>query len=150
MKISVAVFIFLLFVAPAIAMTPEEKLKDPVLEARARMISQEVRCVVCQNQSIDDSDALLARDLRLIVREQITAGKSNKEVKDYLVRRYGSFVLLKPPFNKATLFLWFGPALLAFLSGWAVLRYVRAHQIKPQDELSVEDKRRAADLLDRL
>jgi len=95
MKVLIAAL--LLLSAPAAAVLPDEMLADPALEARARTISRDLRCVVCQNQSIDDSDAPLARDLRLVVREQLTLGKSDTETIDYLVTRYGNFVLLKPP-----------------------------------------------------
>ena len=90
----------------AFAVTPDEMLKDPVLESRARDLSRELRCMVCQNQSIDDSEAPLAKDLRLLVRERLTQGDSDKQVLDFLVVRYGQFVLLKPPFEWHTLLLW--------------------------------------------
>lgn len=99
--------IMLLLAAPlAHAVQPDEIMKDPAQEARARNLSRELRCMVCQNQSIDDSDAPLARDLRLLVRERITTGESDKQVLDFLVARYGEFVLLKPRFNLHTLLLW--------------------------------------------
>jgi len=98
-------------VPAAHAVQPDEVLADPALEARAREISKDLRCLVCQNQSIDDSDADLAKDLRVLVRERLTEGDSNAEVKDYIVARYGDFVLLTPPFKAATFFLWFGPVL---------------------------------------
>jgi cytochrome c-type biogenesis protein CcmH len=101
--------ILLLLATPVAAVLPDEMLKDPALEARAREISKDLRCVVCQNQSIDDSDAPLARDLRLVVREQLTMGKSNADTMDYIVQRYGNFVLLKPPVEPATWALWLGP-----------------------------------------
>jgi cytochrome c-type biogenesis protein CcmH len=98
---------------PALAVQPDERLADPALEARARAISTELRCMVCQNQSIDDSDAGLARDLRVLVRERLVLGESNSEVLDYLVDRYGEYVLLKPRFEWHTLALWLaGPVLL--------------------------------------
>ncbi len=97
----------------AFAVEPSEMLKDPVLEARARSISRELRCLVCQNQSIDESNADLAHDLRLIVRERLTAGDSDDQVKAYLVARYGDFVLLDPPFKAKTLLLWCGPGAAA-------------------------------------
>jgi cytochrome c-type biogenesis protein CcmH len=152
MRLISGLAIFLTFVS-AHAVTPDEALSDPVLEARARTISQEVRCVVCQNQSIDDSAAPLARDLRVIVREQLSAGKTDQGVKDYLVKRYGTFVLLKPPFNKATLFLWFGPFILALVSALGVWRYVRSRQsssIGTTTILSAEEEQRAADLINQL
>jgi cytochrome c-type biogenesis protein CcmH len=95
--------------SPAYAVNPDEILEDPALEARARVVGKELRCLVCQNQSIDDSDADLARDLRVLVRERITQGDSNEEVIDYVVSRYGDFVLLNPPFKLKTYALWFGP-----------------------------------------
>ncbi|MCT4654454.1 MAG: cytochrome c-type biogenesis protein CcmH [Cohaesibacter sp.] len=97
----------------ALAVNPDEMLKDPALEARARDISAEIRCLVCQNQSIDDSDAPLAKDLRVLIRERITEGDTNEEAMQFLVSRYGEFVLLKPRFSLKTLLLWgFGPAIL--------------------------------------
>jgi cytochrome c-type biogenesis protein CcmH len=109
-------------VAPsaALAVHPDEILKDPALEARARHLSQELRCMVCQNQSIDDSDAPLAHDLRVLVRQRLEAGDSNKQVLDFLVARYGEFVLLKPRLELHTLLLWGLPP-LALLSGIIVL-----------------------------
>ena len=93
-------------------MQPDEILPDPALEARARNLSKELRCMVCQNQSIDDSDAPLARDLRILVRERLTAGDSDPQVLDFLTARYGDFVLLKPPLRWDTAVLWFAPAIV--------------------------------------
>ena len=107
-----ALTIGLMAVPVARAVQPDEVMSDPVKEARARDLSRELRCMVCQNQSIDDSDAPLARDLRLIVRERIAAGDSNGQVIDFLVARYGEFVLLKPRLNSHTWILWFLPPLL--------------------------------------
>ncbi len=98
-----------LLIAPAFAVLPDEVLKDPVLEARARVLSQDLRCLVCQNQAIDDSNAPLARDLRIIVRERLTAGDNDEQVIEYLVSRYGNYVLLKPPFQSDTALLWIAP-----------------------------------------
>lgn len=95
------------------AVEPEEMLDDPMLEKRARDISAELRCLVCQNQSIDDSDAQLAKDLRVLVRDRLTRGESDEEVMSYIVSRYGDFVLLKPPFNASTYVLWIGPVVIA-------------------------------------
>ncbi len=106
--------------APAIAVQPDEVLADPKLEARARAISSELRCLVCQNQSIDDSDAPLARDLRLLVRDQLKSGASDSDIRTFLVARYGEFVLLRPSFNAHTLLLWLGPVLV-LLAGGAVV-----------------------------
>jgi cytochrome c-type biogenesis protein CcmH len=104
----------------AFALEPSEKLTDPALEARARSISGELRCLVCQNQSIDDSDAPLAKDLRTLVREQIKAGATDQQVRNFVVSRYGDFVLLRPPFKPETLLLWLAP-LLALLGGGAAI-----------------------------
>jgi cytochrome c-type biogenesis protein CcmH len=97
------------------AVQPDEILDDPVLEERAREIGAELRCLVCQNQSIDDSNASLARDLRILVRERLKAGDSNDEVLDYIVARYGDYVLLRPPFRAQTWILWLGPFVLLFV-----------------------------------
>ena len=110
----------MLMAAPALAVLPDEMLKDPALEARARDISAELRCVVCQNQSIDDSDAPLARDLRIVVREQLTMGKTDAQAIDYVVERYGNFVLLKPPVEAATWVLWAGPFAILIIGGIAL------------------------------
>jgi cytochrome c-type biogenesis protein CcmH len=109
---SLALFALLLTLASpaAMAVQPDEILPDGALEARARALSKELRCMVCQNQSIDDSDAPLARDLRILVRERLQAGDSDRQVIDFLVTRYGEFVLLKPRFSLHTALLWLGPA----------------------------------------
>src|ERR687897_3166070 len=110
---------------PAAAATnPDEILRDPVLEQRARDLSKQLRCLVCQNQSIDDSDADLARDLRRIVREQLVAGRSDAQIIDYLTARYGDFVLLKPPVKPATWGLWFGPALVLVIAAAGGVPYL--------------------------
>jgi cytochrome c-type biogenesis protein CcmH len=109
----------------AYAVNPDEVLSDPVLEQRARELSSEIRCMKCQNQSIDDSDADLARDLRLLVRDRLVAGDSDQQVLDYLVDRYGEFVLLRPSFSIANLVLWLGPALLLAIGGFLAVRTVR-------------------------
>ena len=114
----------------ALAVQPEEILSDPELEKRARTISKELRCLVCQNQSIDDSDAPLARDLRLLVRERLQKGESNSEVLDFIVSRYGEFVLLKPPFGWHTLLLWLTP-LLALAGGVWLARSVFVRSTTP-------------------
>jgi cytochrome c-type biogenesis protein CcmH len=117
--ILLAVFLLALSVGPAAAVDPRERLQDPKLEARAREISAGLRCPVCQNQSIDDSDASLARDLRLVVRQQLEKGASNQQVIDYIVARYGEFVLLNPRLRLNTLLLWLAPLLL--LAGGVLL-----------------------------
>jgi cytochrome c-type biogenesis protein CcmH len=123
-----AIWLLGLASAPAFAVQPDEMLPDPALEARARTLSQELRCMVCQNQSIDDSEAPHARDLRLLVRERLKAGDSDRQVLDFLVQRYGDFVLLKPPFNWDTALLWLlSPLLLILgaLSLWPLIRRTR-------------------------
>ncbi|MCU0832543.1 MAG: cytochrome c-type biogenesis protein CcmH [Rhizobiaceae bacterium] len=109
-----------LFAAPALAVMPDERLADPAMEERARVISKDLRCMVCQNQSIDDSDAPLAKDLRVIVRERLMAGDSNREVIDFVVARYGEFVLLRPRMNLNTVALWASPLVLV-LGGIALI-----------------------------
>jgi cytochrome c-type biogenesis protein CcmH len=111
------------FGSPAYAVQPDEILADPIKEARARELSKELRCMVCQNQSIDDSDAPLARDLRLLVRERISAGDADSQVLDFLVARYGEFVLLKPRFNPHTVLLWLLPPLALMGGGIALWVY---------------------------
>lgn len=113
---------------PAWAVNPDEMLSNPVLEKRARDISQELRCLVCQNQSIDDSDAELARDLRILVRERLIAGDENEEVIEYIVARYGDYVLLNPPLKPETYILWASPAVLAILALLAVFAFYRRKQ----------------------
>jgi cytochrome c-type biogenesis protein CcmH len=117
MRFVLALIAALLFYASAFAVQPGEVLKDPALEKRARTISAGLRCLVCQNQSIDDSDAQLAKDLRLLVRERLVAGDTNDQVESFLVQRYGEFVLLKPTFGTHTLLLWLTPALVLILGG---------------------------------
>jgi len=120
MRVLAAAILLLGLVGPAVAVQPDEVLKDPVLERRAREISAGLRCLVCQNQSIDDSDASLAKDLRLLVRERLTAGESDSQVRDFLVARYGEFVLLKPSFSGHNLLLWLGPFAVLVLGGCGV------------------------------
>ena len=120
-----AIGVLIAFGPPALATQPDEILSDPAKEARARNLSQHLRCVVCQNQSIDDSNAPLARDLRILLRERIAAGDSDEAAMDYIVARYGNFVLLKPPVQPNTLIMWFGPGLvllMALAGYWALIR----------------------------
>jgi len=150
--IRAAAFVLALLLAAAgaaRAVEPSEMLKDPVLEARARAISKELRCLVCQNQSIDDSNADLAHDLRLIVRERLTAGDSDDQVKAYLVARYGDFILLDPPFKAKTLLLWSGPALVLLLGAGAVVLAYRRRRIDVSlpAGLSEDEKKRLARLM---
>ncbi len=111
---------------PALAVNPDEILADPALEARARALSSQLRCMVCQNQSIDDSNAELARDLRLLVRERITGGDSDQQVIDYVVSRYGEFVLLKPRLSAHTYLLWGAPIALFVIGAIAMAVYARS------------------------
>lgn len=136
--------------APAFAVQPDEVLSDPALEARARALSQELRCLVCQNQSIDDSDALLARDLRILLRERLQGGDSDQQVLDYLVARYGEFVLLRPPFSWHTLALWLAPPLLLAFGALALfaLGRRRTSPVLTEMPLTSAEKARLRDLND--
>jgi cytochrome c-type biogenesis protein CcmH len=134
--------------APAWAVQPDEILQDPAMEARARDISTELRCLVCQNQSIDDSNAPLARDLRILVRERLEAGDSDAEVLDFIVARYGEFVLLKPRLATNTLILWSTPVVLLVLGGLAIFLASRRRRADPA-ALTDEEKRRIDVLLER-
>jgi cytochrome c-type biogenesis protein CcmH len=134
--------------APACAIEPQEQLTDPALEARARTLGQELRCLVCQNESIDDSNADLARDLRTIVRERLTAGDSDQQVLGFVTARYGDYVLLRPPVRAGTLVLWFGPVVLLVAAIIAMtLRRRRPAKAEPAP-LSSEEDRRLSRLLD--
>jgi cytochrome c-type biogenesis protein CcmH len=126
----------------AFAVEPDEVLDDPVLEARARAISQELRCVVCQNQSIDDSNAPLAKDMRVLVRERIKQGDSDDQVRAFLVERYGNFVLLKPPLQLDTLALWLSPFLFLAVGAALVWGYLRrlARQAETREPLSAAEE----------
>lgn len=117
MRLVLALLAALVLGTPAFAVQPDEVLKDPALEQRAREISSGLRCLVCQNQSIDDSDAQLAKDLRLLVRERLVAGDSDEQVRDFLVQRYGEFVLLKPTFSAHNMLLWLTPLIVLVLGG---------------------------------
>jgi cytochrome c-type biogenesis protein CcmH len=137
-----AVWFLLALVKTTWAVNPNEVLSDPVLEQRARELSVEIRCLVCQNQSIDDSDAELAKDLRVLVRELLVEGKTNQEILDYLVERYGEFVLLKPRFGTHTLVLWAIP-LVALLIGCGLLfRHARKskQELVPAEPLSGNER----------
>jgi cytochrome c-type biogenesis protein CcmH len=149
-SVLLALTLCMLLASGARAVQPDEVLQDPVLEARARAISEGLRCLVCQNQSIDDSDAPLAKDLRLLVRERLKQGDSDQQVVDFIVARYGEFVLLKPKFTPHTMLLWLAtPAVFAaaLLLIWlAYRRRQSAAQASPK--LSVNEKRRLRRLLD--
>jgi len=131
------------FTHPALAVQPDEMLKDPALEQRARALSAQMRCLVCQNQSIDDSDAPLAKDLRVVIRERLTAGDSDDQVKAYLVNRYGQYVLLKPPFGPETWALWLTPFLLVgFGAAYVLTRPRRAAEHSAERALSAAEQGR--------
>jgi cytochrome c-type biogenesis protein CcmH len=133
----------------AIAVNPDEVLEDPVLEGRARSLSKNLRCLVCQNQSIDDSNAGLARDLRVIVRQRLVAGDSDEQVIQYIVDRYGDYVLLEPPVKGITYALWYGPAILLVIAGGGLLIAARRRRAAaPAEGLSEDEKHRLARLLD--
>ena len=134
--------------AATYAVEPSERLADPALEERARALSQELRCLVCQNQSIDESNADLAHDLRVLLRKRLLAGDTDRQVLDYVVARYGQFVLLDPPFEPATYLLWLTPPVLAL--GTGVLLLIRARRRRPDrllPPLTEEERARAAPLL---
>lgn len=139
-----AVIIALQALPPAGAVNPDEVLSDPVLEQRARALSAEIRCLVCQNQSIDDSDAQLARDLRVLVREQLVEGKSDEQILDFLVERYGEFVLLKPRLGTNTLALWSLPFLALLVGGVAVWRFFTFRRTLPEAAQPLTDEEKAA------
>lgn len=141
MRKLLAILAFLVVVQPAFALTPDEQLKDPALEARARVISAQLRCLVCQNQSIDDSEAPLAKDLRTLVREQLTAGKTDAQVLDYVVERYGQFVLLKPRLEPETLILWGTPFAVLLIAGLALFLRRKRAEVAPETPLSEDEKR---------
>ena len=145
--VSMIVFTLTLLAAPmAYAVQPDEVLKDPALEARARALSKELRCMVCQNQSIDDSDAPLARDLRLLVRERLQGGDNDGQVIDFLVARYGEFVLLRPPLGWHTALLWLAPALLLIAAAIGLFAVARRRLARPAAEpgLTPEETARLA------
>ena len=149
MRVLVALLLTLLLALPALAVRPEEVLADPALEARARTISANLRCLVCQNQSIDDSDADLAADLRVIVRERLVAGDTDQEVFDYVVARYGEYVLLRPVVAPHTMLLWIaGP--VALLVGATGLIWM-ARRPRPKDAAAAltAEEQRALDELER-
>ena len=139
------------FTTFAHAVTPDEVLRDPKLEMRARMISQDLRCVVCQNQSIDDSNAPLAHDLRVLVRERLVAGDSDEQARDFIVARYGNFVLLKPPMQLNTLALWVGPAFFVLVAAIGFGAYVRRRLTNPASQtpasLTTAERERINELL---
>jgi cytochrome c-type biogenesis protein CcmH len=149
-RLAATLIAVLALAGPARAVLPSEQLADPKLEARARAIGAELRCLVCQNQSIDDSDAALAGDLRIILRERLLAGDTDRQAKDYIVQRYGDYVLLDPPFKPETLLLWLGPALVLIGGGiWvATLARPRASGADATAPLTPEEHERLLRRLD--
>ena len=155
--VAAIVALALLHAAPSWAVQPDEILPDATLEQRARHLSRELRCMVCQNQSIDDSDAPLARDLRLLVRERLKAGDSDQQVLDFLTARYGDFVLLNPPLNWRTALLWTLPTGLLVFGGFILLMMARRQRGRPlatdssglQSPLTPEEEVRITTLLDK-
>ena len=142
-RFSLAPFVLLLalfFAGAAQAVKPDEVLQDPALEARARLLSEGLRCMVCQNQSIDESDADLARDLRVLVRQRLVAGDTDQQVMDYIVSRYGEFVLLKPRFSPRNALLWGTPVLLLLVGGIFIVLSARSRRPVPDSTLSVEEQ----------
>jgi cytochrome c-type biogenesis protein CcmH len=149
MRFVLALIAALLFGASAFAVQPGEVLKDPALEKRAREISAGLRCLVCQNQSIDDSDAQLAKDLRLLVRERLVAGDTDDQVESFLVQRYGEFVLLKPTFGAHTVLLWLTPALVLVLGGIGAYAAMRRRPQASAATLDEEERTALENLLKR-
>jgi cytochrome c-type biogenesis protein CcmH len=147
-----AAALFLSLSASAFAVQPDEVLKDPAMEARAREISKELRCLVCQNQSIDDSNAPLARDLRVLVRERLVAGDDNTGVLGYITARYGDYVLLRPPFKASTYVLWIGPVIILLLGALGAALFLRGRNRAvtagdTEAPLTPEERRRLDKLL---
>ncbi len=146
------VLILCLLATPLFAVEPDEVLDDPVLEERARVISADVRCVVCQNEPIDSSNAGVARDLRLIIRERLVAGDTNEEVFEYLVARYGDFVLFNPPWKPSTYALWLGPFVILALGFLAVVMALRGKRgqrtaaLTPEEQARLEALRKKDDI----
>lgn len=145
----IRLLVVLLLLAPGLAgaVQPSERLADPTLEARARDLSRTLRCLVCQNESIDESNADLARDIRVLLRERLVAGDSDAAARQFLVDRYGDFVLLKPPLEPATLLLWFGPALVLLTGGIGALLYLRRRPAAAPPPLTEAERARVAQLL---
>jgi cytochrome c-type biogenesis protein CcmH len=146
----IAISFLVVSVLYAVALQPDEMLPDPALESRARVLSRELRCMVCQNQSIDDSEAPLARDLRLLVRERLKAGDTDREVIDFLVARYGDFVLLNPRVTPQSIWLWLIPiGVLMTGAAGLILHQRRRNPAAVQAPLSAEEQRRVTALMER-
>jgi cytochrome c-type biogenesis protein CcmH len=139
-RLALALLLVLAALPARAAVAPDEILSDPTLELRARGITKQLRCLVCQNQSIDDSNAPLARDLRLLVRERLKAGDSDAAAMDFVVARYGDFVLLRPPVKATTWLLWFGPALLLIAAGLFLWVRARRKNLVPLGPVPLDDE----------
>jgi len=144
---AVGLLLAMIWSSAAYAVLPNEVLQDPALEARARLLSEELRCMVCQNQSIDQSDAELAHDLRVLVRERLTAGDSNEQVLDYVVARYGEFVLLKPRFSLRNALLWGAPLLLLLCGGVVMFYAARNRRVAEVPALSAKEREALEEIL---
>ena len=148
-KLAASLILLFSLAMPALAVQPSEVLDDPVLEQRARKLSAGLRCMVCQNQSIDDSDAELARDLRVLVRERLVAGDTDEQVINYLTARYGEFVLLRPQFNSRNLILWGTPVLVLLIGGaFAFTAYRKRSGKRSVEQLSPEEEAALQKVLD--
>lgn len=149
MRVICAALMLIWLALPAFAVNPNEMLSDPALEARARTISEGLRCLVCQNQSIDDSDADLAHELRVIVRERLTAGDTDQQVVDYIVARYGEFVLLKPVVAPHTIVLWLAAPLILVIGGVAIVSALRRRRVAAPAMITPEEQRALDELANR-
>ena len=139
-----------LVAGPVLAVLPEEMLKDPTLESRARALSKDIRCQVCQNENIDDSNAPLAADLRRLIRERLVAGDSDRQILDFLVRRYGDYVLMRPPVRPSTWPLWFGPAAALVLAAGGMIVLARRRRAPPEaPPLQPEEEKRLRHIVER-
>lgn len=147
LRLAFALFALAFVMSPAMAVEPDEVLEDPVLEERARDLSAQLRCMVCQNQSIDDSNAELARDLRVLVRERLVEGDTDKEVIDYVVARYGEFVLLKPRFSLSNALLWSAPFILLLVGLLLAFTTLGSHRKSKAVALSKEEEERLERIL---
>ena len=149
MKAILALLAFMLLAPAAFAVEPSERLSDPAFEARARALSEELRCLVCQNETIDESSAPLAHDLRVLLRERIAAGDNDAQAVKFLTDRYGDFVLLRPPVEPATYLLWFGPIIVLLFAGSGAVLYLRKRKAAaPVAPLSAAEERRIERLLE--
>ena len=148
LRFTLAVSLVMALAGPAFAVQPGEVLPDPRLEQRARAISADLRCLVCQNQSIDDSDAPLAKDLRVLVRERLVAGESDGQVRDFIVQRYGDFVLLRPPFSVRTALLWLTPVMVVGFGALGLAAALRRRRLTADPALTKEEQDALSRLLE--